>query len=120
MWLFTGSLAASAVVAYAENTQITPAYGWDNRPAADGTYYDHKTGQRCDVTIQAVYTVDKTIIKMMESATAMHMKFMHSGVNGTAGHWLYSGRVDNYQVGGKPGQAYMYNIKAHFNVWSAF
>lgn len=120
VYLYSGSLAASALVALAENTQITFAYGWDNRPAAGGIYYDHLTGQRADVTIGATYMLDITTIKMMQSATALHMKFLHSGINGSAGHWLYSGRIDNYAINGRKGDVYKLSIKGHFNVWTAF
>jgi hypothetical protein len=57
---------------------------------------------------------------MAESATAIHFKFIHSGVNGTAGMFLYSGRVDNLSIQGAEGQIYTYSMRAHFNNWSAF
>lgn len=120
VYLYTGSLAASALVALAENTQATFAYGWDNRAAANGTYGDHLTGQRCDVNIGAAYVMDMTTIRMMQSATAVHMKFLHSGVNGSGGHWLYSGRIDNYSINGRKADVYKLSIKGHWNLWSAY
>ena len=120
IWVFTGNMAASAVVAFAKNTNATPAWGWNNRPAAGGTYYDHLTGQRLDVTIQAVYTYNSKIAQIAESATAVHMKFLHSGVNGTAGMLMYTGRIDKCAYVGSEAQPFTYTINAHFNVWSAF
>lgn len=120
VYLYTGNLAASALIALAENTQTTFAYGYDNRVAANGVYADHLTGRRCDVTIGAMYTMDITTIRMMQSATAVHMKFLHSGLNGSAGHWLYSGRIDNYAINGRKADTYKLSIKGHFNVWSAY
>lgn len=121
-WFYTGnaSPSTSAVFAYAENTRTPVNRGWDNRPAANGTYYDHLTGQRCDVYINAVYTVDTTLAKIHESATAIHMKFLYSNGIGSAGYFFYSGRIDSLQFQGSEKNAFTYAFQAHFNAWSAF
>ena len=72
VYIYTGNAtpSTSAVLAYAQDTKLPINRGWDNRAAANGTYYNHLTGQRADVSIAAVYTVDATIAKIHESATA--------------------------------------------------
>lgn len=120
--IFTGNAtpSTSAVIAYARNTRLPLNRGWDNRAAANGTYYNHLTGQRCDLSIAAVYSVDTTIPKIHESATAVHMKVMQSNAIGSAGYWLYSGRIDSLQYQGDERNPYVWNLNAHFNAWSAF
>lgn len=120
--IYTGVAApsTSAVVAFARDTRTPINRGWDNRAAANGTYYNHLTGQRCDVYINAVYTVDTTLAKIHESATAVHMKFMHTNGLGSAGYFFYSGRIDSLQYQGNEKQPFIYTLNAHFNAWSAF
>lgn len=120
--IFTGNAApsTSAVIAYARDSKLPITRGWDNRAAAGGLYYDHLTGQRCDVSVAAVYTTDTTLAKIHESATAVHMKFMHSHINGSAGYWLYSGRIDRLEYAGSDKGMFTYTMNAHFNAWSAF
>lgn len=116
----TGTVGASAVVAFAENTNITLTRGWSNNATLSGTYYDHLTGAYATVSIGALYTVDATVHKINASATAVHMKFMHSGLGGTGGMWLYSGRIDSMSYAGTQAAPYRWTMNAHFNVWSAF
>jgi len=118
--LYTGAGAASAVVAYAQQTQVSITWGWLNHGTLGTAYYDHLTGKRADVSIGAVYTFDKTIKRMAESATAIHLKLMHSGLNGSAGYFLYSGRIDSLEYAGTEESPYTYSLRAHFNQWSAF
>lgn len=120
--IFTGNAtpSTSAVIAYAENSRLPINRGWDNRAAANGTYYNHLTGQRVDVYVEAVYTVDTTLAKIHESATAVHMKFMHINAIGSAGYFLYSGRIDSLQYQGSDKNAFKYTMNAHFNAFSAF
>lgn len=122
IYIWTGAAApsTSAVIAYARDTRMTPARGWDNRPAAGGTYRDHLTGQRCDVSIAAVYTVDGTLMKISESATAIHMKFLHSNGIGSGGYFLYSGRIASLAYAGNDRQVYTMTMNAYFNSWSGF
>lgn len=122
LFIYTGNAtpSTSAVVAYAQNTRLPLNYGWDNRAAADGTYYDHRTGQRAELSCGAVMTVDSTLAKMFASATAIHAKFINANVIGSAGFWLYSGRIDNLQYQGNEKNPFTYTLNAHFNQWSAF
>lgn len=121
-WIYTGNAtpSTSAVFAYAQDTKLPINRGWDNRAAANGTYYNHLTGQRADVSIAAVYTVDATIAKIHESATAIHMKFLHSNAIGSGGYFLYSGRIDSLQYAGNEKAPFRYTLNAHFNSFSAF
>jgi hypothetical protein len=122
VYIYTGNAtpSTSAVFAYARDTRMPITRGWDNRPAANGTYYNHLTGQRCDVSINAVYTVDSTLAKIHESATAIHMKFIHTNAIGSAGYFLYSGRIASLQYVGNEKSPFMYTFNAIFNAWSAF
>ncbi len=118
--LFTGGTAVSALISYAENSTVNLVWGWDNKPTLSGVYRDVLTGKRIDVTIGALYTV-KTIQRIADSATAVHMKFMHSSiVNSTAGLWGFSGRIDRLSYAGNDGEVYKYTMALHFNQWSAF
>lgn len=118
--LYTGAAATSALMAYCQDTTVTLVWGWDNRPAAGGNYYDQLTGRRADVTVNLHLTTDEVIQRMTQSATAVHMKFNHSSVGGTGGYWLYSGRIDRLQFQGQQGGVFSYTLAAHFNRWSGF
>ena len=118
--IYTGNGAASAVVAYAQQSQASRAWGWNNTETVGGVYADHLTGKRVTVSVQAMHTFDGTIAKIAESATAVHMKFIHNTVNGSAGVFLYSGRIDALDYAGSEGSPYTWTMQAHFNLWSAF
>lgn len=118
--IYTGNGAASAVVAYAQQSQASRAWGWMNTETVGGVYDDHLTGKRMNVSIEAMHTFDGTIAKIAESATAVHMKFIHNNVNGSAGYFLYSGRIDSLEYAGSEGSPYKWTMQAHFNQWSAF
>lgn len=122
VFIYTGNAtpSTSAVIAYAQNTRIPLNMGWDNRAAASGNYYDHKTGQRADVSIGAIHTVDNTISKIFASATAVHMKFINQNAVGSGGYFLYSGRIDSLQFQGADKMPFSYAINMHFNAWSGF
>ena len=117
--VFTGAAATSAVVAYAENTNLSLVWGWDNRPAAGGNYYDQLTGLRADFTVGALVTSDETIQRIAQSATAVHIKY-HQTSFSTGGYWLYSGRIDRLQFQGQQGGLFSYSLVAHFNIWSGY
>lgn len=112
--------ATSALIAYCENTNLTEKWGWNNIPAASGNYSDTLTGQRADVTFGAVFTFDKTALRMAQAATAVHMKLNHNTINGSAGVYLYSGRIDSLTLQGQAAGVYHYTMQAHFNVWTAY
>lgn len=122
IYIYTGNAtpSTSAVFAHAQNMRAPFEVGWDNRANASGTYYDHKTGQRVNVSIGAIYTVNSTLAKIFASATAVHMKFIHSNLAGSGGFFLYSGRIDSLQYAGSDKTPYTYTLQAHFNAWSAY
>ncbi len=119
---FTGAASpvTSAVVAYAQNSNINLQRQWDNRPSISGVYRDHLVGLNARVGVGAVYAFDGTLERIHESATAVHAKFIHSGVNGTAGYLFFSGRIDSMSFRGSQGAPYTWALNYHANVWSAF
>lgn len=118
---WTGSATASAVVAYAQNSDLALARGWINRQSLAGSYADLLSGQRADLTVGAVYTSDPTLVRMVESATAIHVRVNHTNaVNGSAGFLLYSGRVDMLRFAGTQDAPYTYQLTYHANQWSAY
>lgn len=121
VYIATGSFAASALASFCESTNTNLQRGWLNRVAADGVYRDHITGKRVDVSIGAMYSTDGTLMRIFESATAVHMKLLHfaSGI-GSGGLFLYSGRIDACNYNGSQNNPYQYTLTYHSNVWSAF
>ena len=118
---WTGSASASAVVAYAQNSDLALAWGWINRQSLAGTYSDLFSGQRADLSVGAVYTSDATLYRMVASATAVHARIVHyNPVNGSAGFVLYSGRVDALRYAGSEDAPYTYQLTYHANAWSAY
>lgn len=120
--VYTGNAtpSTSALIAYAKDTNVSIAYGWDNRANASGVYLNHLTGTRADVTFNAVYTVDTTIAKMTQSATAIHVKVIQNNVIGSAGYFFYSGRIVNLRLVGNERDTYKYQFTYFANSWSAF
>ncbi len=92
---------------YVEDTTVNVVRGYANiGPTFGGTYADLLTGWRADVSVGAAFTFDKTLLKVFQSATAVHMEVYHSGINGSAGFKLWSGRVDSFSVAGQEGGLY--------------
>jgi hypothetical protein len=120
LWLWTATATASAQVMYAQNSRAALTHGWVNMPTMDGSYYDHLTGQRADVSIGALYSPDLTIQRMFNSATAIHMRMNHSSIMGSAGYYFYSGRIDNLELAGSDGSVFKFNMTYHANKWSAY
>jgi len=119
-WSTGNPFVSSAYLGLLENSTVTLKIGYVSTPAAGGTYHDHTTGQRADVSIGSFYCFDKTGIRWLSSATAVHMKFIHSSVNGTAGVFLYSGRIESMAIQGSNGQVYKVNMSYYANSWSSF
>jgi hypothetical protein len=119
---WTGTATASAVLAYAQQTNVMLVRGWYNTQTLDGTYHDKLTGQRANVTIGALWTPDQSaLVRLYESATAVHVHFRHAlSGGGSAGHVLYSGRIDNLQLAGQDGGLYQMMMMYHANSWSAY
>jgi hypothetical protein len=106
---------------YVESVGVQTVRGWANiGPAFGGLYADVLTGWRVDVTIGAAYTFDKTLQKMFESATAVHLHVYHSSINGSAGIKCWSGRVHDWQAQGQEGGLYTLSLTYHANAWSAY
>lgn len=118
--IWTGT-ASAVVPAYAQNTRVTVAYGWDNFVDLTGVYHDNATGQRADLTIGALWCMNHSaLLTMAHSQTAVHVHLRHSGIMGTAGLYLYSGRIDAYDLNGSEGDLYSINLAYHANAWSAY
>src|SRR3990172_4707973 len=114
VYLYTGTATASALVAYAQNTRVSLVRGWDNYRTLTGLYQDALTGLRADAQIGALDTV--TLTRMFESATAVHAHFRHANSNvGSAGHFLYSGRLDTLEFAGSDGELFRYAVNYHAN-----
>lgn len=121
MWLSTGvPFVTSALIALAEQSNATMQFGWVNQVAASGNYTDFTTGQRGNVSWGVVHTFDKTLIKLAEAKTAVHLKMHHNTINGSAGVYLWSGRIDSYSIVGQNAGVYRLTMQAHFNSWSAY
>lgn len=118
---WTGTATASAVVAYAQNNTLTLNYGWLNQQMLDGSYQDFTTGRRADLSVGALFTFDQTVMKIAQSATAVHARLLHhNAAEGSAGYLLYSGRLDSVALNGSEQAPYTYQLSFHANSWSAF
>lgn len=120
--LYTGSHApaTSAVQAFAKSVNAAMVRGWMNNQTLGSEYYNVLTGQRADVSIAALYTYGAAAIKMIEAATAVHLKLNHTGVNGSAGFYLYSGVFDSLALNGADNGIFQFTMAYHANSWSAF
>ena len=118
VWTGTSNPVTAAFV---ENVNATHTRGWYNLgPSIGGTYTDHLTGQRADVSIGVGYTYDTTLLKMAQSATAVHIQLDHSGVNGSAGWKYYSGRITIDGINGIAGGLVTFSLQYYANSWSAY
>jgi hypothetical protein len=121
IYLWTGTATASAIPAYAEYVQGTFMRGWENYATLDGVWHNVQTGQRADITLGTLYTMDNEVIRAMEgTATAVHMELRQSSINGTAGYVLYSGRIDMMALAGREGDTFKFSLSYHANEWSAY
>lgn len=121
IWVWTGT-AGSALLMYAQNSRAFFVRGYDNFSTLDGTYHNVETGQRADVQIESLYTTNATALqKMFDASTAVHLHMKHAvSGGGSAGHYLWSGRIDYLMYMGQVGDLYRYQIAYHANVWSAY
>lgn len=121
VYIYTGSATASAIIAYAENTQVNLTRGWDNRASLSGLYRDHLTGQMAQVSVGVLTTLDWTVFRMFESATATHFHFRHTGIgSASAGLFLFSGRLDSMAFQGNNGNLFKFTLSYHCNAWSGY
>ena len=121
VYLWTGTSTPGHLVAYAENVSVRIVRGWENVRMLGGTYVDRLTGLRTDVSIGSFYTNDIKFAKLFDSATAVHMRLEHSAnPGGSAGLYLYSGRIDSFELEGASNEVYKYQMTYHANIWSAY
>lgn len=120
VWVWTGSATASALVSFAQNMQLSLVRGWDNVPSLAGNYRDHITGRRADLLLGALYTHDAALQRIDAAETAVHVKLLHTGIHGSAGWLLWSGRIDSITPIGSEGNPYLFQLAYHANRWSAF
>jgi hypothetical protein len=120
VWLWTGSATASAQVAFAQNINGGPTWGWERRPSLSGVYRGHLTGLEFPITVGALYTPHTTIQRMAQSATAVHLKLLHSHNGGSAGYVIHSGNILAMPILGYDNGLYEYSLNYVGNSWSAF
>lgn len=121
VYIWTGTATASARVAYATDLDTKFKLEFINRRALDGTYYDLPGEERVDVTVGALFTVSTEIYRIFRSATAVHMHILHSAAPmGSAGYFLYSGRLTDVALKGSEGAAFNYSLTYYTNRWSAY
>lgn len=122
-WLWTGSTtaSASALIAFAESTRGTFQKGFQNYQTLTGTYGDRLTGQRADVNIGALHHLDNAALRaMFDAGTAVHMHIFESSIGYSAGHFLWSGRIDTLDKAGQRGGIFTVQLSYHCNSWSAY
>jgi hypothetical protein len=125
LWMWTGNAQSSAntVLAYVEDSQVRFDYGWDSYRTLDGTYHNNHTGQRVEIRATRLFTpLVSALLAMADSKTGVHMHFRYqnSANSGSAGHLIYSGRIDRVQVNGREGELYRVALAYHANAWSAY
>lgn len=118
--IWTGAGSTSALFAYCQNTQVALTYGWVTRQVGDGSYHSYITGQQAQITVAAAYTYSMALWKIAEAHTAIHIKFIHSGIHGTAGYTFYSGQLQTLSYAGTEAAPFTYNLAANFNLWTGF
>jgi hypothetical protein len=119
--IWTGTADATGIAAFAENTQVVLAYGWENYRTLDSAYHDRFTGQRADYTIAALYTTTTTTLQTIaDTKTGVHWHFKHSAYHGSAGTYLYSGTIDSLNFAGQKNGLYQWTCAGHANAWSAY
>lgn len=120
VYVWTGNSTVSALTAYAQNINASLVYGWNNRRLVTGTYQDVLTGVRVDVQIGAMYTPDAILQKFALLTAETHLHLRHSSLGGTAGIFLWSGRIDRIDIQGNEGNVYNFTVAYHSNVVSGY
>ena len=119
VWTANHVPVSSALLAFAENLNVSLNYGWENKQTLT-RYDDYSTGRMASLTVGLLYTKDTYVQQLADLMTAVHIKCLHSSVNGTAGVVLYSGRIDTVSLVGNEGQVFRYTLSYHSNRWSGF
>jgi len=121
--VWTGAATASgSAIAYVYGAQLNPHWGWQADPSLGGTVREHLTGQHARLVFESVYTTDSRLAKLAQSATAVHFKWTHSSIDGSAGYIAYSGHIDSltYEPTADGVPYTLYRLEAHAYAWSAF
>jgi len=118
--LWTGDGAASAVVGLAQDSNVAFQHGYMNLEMTTARNTDILTGKRVEVGVDALYTVNDSVLTLFQAETAVHMKFTHTGVNGSAGWFLWSGALEALRYNGADAAPFRYSLSYHANTWSAF
>lgn len=120
VYIYTGTATASALLFLCENISMQLAHSWQDHKTMDGTYSYHLIEQRANLSIGQLYTVDATLFRIQNSATAVHWHIKNTGVNGSAGVYLYSGRIDSLAIQGRQGDVQQVAVQYHAHNWSAY
>lgn len=120
VWLWTGTASGTHPIGFVRAARVTLERGWESRPALDGQYHTHATGQRADVRLALTLTPDSPLWRLEAGATAVHAHIAHSGSGGSAGCWLWSGHLDRVRLTDRPGAEPGAALVAHFHQWSAY
>lgn len=119
--IWTGTATASALIAFMQNMNVNLMHGWDDRQSVEGRYAQHLTGKVATLSFQHLYGTDATLMKVIESATALHVKIDHSSlINGSGGLILYSAVVDSFTLMGSEANPYSWAITLHGHEWSRY
>lgn len=118
--LWTGS-ASTITVARVQQSRHQVLWGWMNAgPSMSGVYTTHLTGKRADVSLSVGYTYDAELVRVAQAATATHLEFRYSSINGSAGWKFHSGQIAAFTVQGGEGQPFIFSLNYFSNEWSAY
>jgi hypothetical protein len=121
VWLWTGT-AGSALIAYLTDTDISMVHGVENYRTFDSAYHNLWTGQRADIAVGALYTVDRLTLQVwFDAKTAVHVHIpLYNSAGGSAGFYYYTGALDSLRLNGRENDLYRWSLQYHANVWSAY
>lgn len=63
---------------------------------------------------------DGLIQKFANQTALVHVHLRHSSLGGTAGAFLWSGRIDGLQVVGSEANPYVFTLNYHSNIMSGY
>lgn len=126
VYLYTGSDGASALVAYATDTNMRNTHGAVNFQTLTGTWGNVATGRISRVSVGNLYTTDAvSLLKLASAETAVHMHLRHAypiagGTSASGGVYLWSGFIDSVEVAGREKDIFRMRLEFHSNDWSAY
>jgi hypothetical protein len=120
VYVWTGTATASAVLYFHNSINMTFVKGVDSQPRLDGSYCNTVTGQRSDVNTQQYYAGDTTLMRMFDSATAVHLKVTQGSYWGTASAVLWSGFIDSVSLNASENGLYQFSMVYHANGWNFY